>query len=112
VCSSDLLIKEAKSQKSAFSTVTQFITKTASNENDFLFRVASYHRAVGLDMDPKLYRVASKNPIDSHKEPGTYLKACQASLQRSLTREEAEFLIRVGHLLRQYHRSRTLPSES
>jgi hypothetical protein len=100
------LIKEANSTNSAFSSVSQFISKVASSEKDFLFRVASYHRALGIEMDPKLYWAASKNPITLSDTPGTYLKACQFDLKRKVTKPEAEFLIRVGHLIRRFNDSR------
>ena len=100
------LIKEANSSNSAFSLVSQFISKVASNEKDFLFRVASYHRALGIEMDPSLYWAASKNPIILSDTPGTYLKACQFDLKRKVTKPEAEFLIRVGHLIRRFNDSR------
>ena len=100
------LIKEANSSNSAFSLVCQFISKVASNEKDFLFRVASYHRALGIEMDPSLYWAASKNPIILSDTPGTYLKACQFDLKRKVTKPEAEFLIRLGHLIRRFNDSR------
>lgn len=103
----ETLLKEAQSVREAsVSKVAQYkaevqkIVRTASSDNDFLSRLETLNKGLGLEIPGELYKVARIiGPQADFDSLPSFLKACELTLGREPKVSEAMTLVRMAKLL-------------
>lgn len=87
-------------ESSTYIAGLQVMAKTAANKQQFIAKAALYNKAVGLTVDPQLYRCILKvGSIRKYSSANLFIRRCASMLGRNLTKTEAATLLRFGMLL-------------